>query len=79
MKSKNIQKKNLDEEESKIHRKVKKFGFTGAFTMIGLGVGLLLYAFGYSSLITGAALFIGMGIGMIIDAIVVLKSKNSKN
>jgi len=79
MKNKKLQKENLYEEESKRYKKVKKFSFTGAFTMIGLGVGLFLYALGYNSIIIGATLFIGMGIGMIIDAIIVLKSKNSKN
>jgi len=64
------------QEENKIYRKVKKYSFTGAFTMLGLGVGILLYALGWELLIVGATLFIGMGIGMMIDATLVLKSKN---
>jgi len=75
MENEDVQQNKNMQEEGKIDRKVKKYGFTGAFTILGLGIGILFYVLGYSLFIVRATLFIGMGIGMTIDSIIVLKSK----
>ena len=48
----------------------RRYDFVAAFAMIGLGLGFLVYTFGFSKDFVAVGFFIGAGIGLLIDIMI---------